>query len=93
MNRILKYDLFSGFPYHYGNLCRALCCRLKDYFNSNQLNLPFRLNHPKIGYTNLTWNNKSDKPRSTNPYDSLNWNISDQSIEIIEPSTGKRKSD
>ncbi|CAF3501434.1 unnamed protein product, partial [Rotaria socialis] len=91
-NRIQPIYLNSitiGFPFHYGHLCRALCCRLHDYFNSNPLLKPYRLNHPLIGHTKLKW--KEEINRSNNSYDSLNWNIKEKSIELIEPSSGKRK--
>ncbi|CAF0800756.1 unnamed protein product [Adineta steineri] len=78
-----------GFPFHYGHLCRALCCRLQDYFHSNPLPEPYRLNHPLIGHTKFKW--KEEINRNTNSDDSLNWNIADNNIELIEPSTGKRK--
>ena len=80
---------FAGVPFHYGHLCRALCCRLLDFFHSNPLPTPYRLNHPLIGHTDLKW--KDENTRATNSYDSLNWNIFDRSIELIEPSTGKSK--
>ncbi len=80
---------FEGFPFHYGHLCRALCCRLQDYFNTNPLPEPYRLNHPLIGHTKLKW--KEENNRTSNSYDSLNWNIKDRTIELIEPSTGKRR--
>lgn len=80
---------FEGFPFHYGHLCRALCCRLEDYFHSHPLPHPYRLNHPRIGHTNLKW--KEELNRTNNSYDSLNWNSRDKTIELIESSTGKRK--
>jgi hypothetical protein len=79
----------KGFPFHYGHLCRALCCRLQDYFNDNPLPKPYRLNHPLIGHTKLKW--KEESNITSNSYDSLNWNMNDKEIELIEPSTGKRK--
>lgn len=79
----------SGFPFHYGHICRALCCRLQDYFTSNPLPEPYRLNHPLIGHTSLQW--KEEIQRTSNSYDSMNWNIYDQTIELIEPSLGRKK--
>ncbi|CAF1111377.1 unnamed protein product [Adineta ricciae] len=86
---IYLHSITIGFPYHYGHLCRALCCRLQEYFHSNRLPDPYRLNHPRIGHTNLKW--KEVTNQTTNSYDSLNWNIQDKTIELIEPSVGKRR--
>ncbi len=83
------FFFLKGFPFHYGHLCRALCCRLQDYFNDNPLPKPYRLNHPLIGHTKLKW--KEESNITSNSYDSLNWNMNDKEIELIEPSTGKRK--
>lgn len=85
----IEMKLYLGYPFHYGHICRALCCRLRDYFNTNPLPEPYRLNHPLIGHTNLKW--KEEKNRTNNSSDSLNWNSFDQTIELIEPSIGKRK--
>jgi len=62
---------------------------LRDYFNTNPLPDPYRLNHPLIGHTDLKW--REDMHRTTNSYDSLNWNFYDKTIELIEPSIGKQK--
>ena len=80
-----------GFPFHYGHLCRALCCRLQDYFHSNPLPKPYRLNHPRIRRSRFQWKEDQTSHRSTNSYDSLNWNLNDGTIELIEPAVGKRK--
>ncbi|CAF3891308.1 unnamed protein product [Rotaria sp. Silwood2] len=87
---VYLHSITIGFPFHYGHLCRALCCRLQEYFNSNPLSEPYRLNHPLIGHTKLKWTEKNHR-NNNNSYDSLNWNIKDNTIELIEPSLGKRK--
>ncbi|CAF0828665.1 unnamed protein product [Didymodactylos carnosus] len=77
-----------GHPYHHGHLCRALCCRLQDYFSTCPLSSPYHLNHPIIGHSSLEWKQTS---KQRNIDDSLNWNDHDQTIELLEPAIGKQK--
>uniref|UniRef100_F1KXY0 Double-stranded RNA-specific editase 1 n=1 Tax=Ascaris suum TaxID=6253 RepID=F1KXY0_ASCSU len=75
--------LTIGQLFHYGHLSRSVCCRLGD---SLKLPLPFKLNHPYLASCTAL---SSHRAVSKSPTLSVNWNISDGTIEVLNALTGR----
>lgn len=88
-----------GDVYSHGHAARAICCRSEralTKFSTPCLSLdsPYALHHPKIGHWQR--NNKTkrtDQVKMKRNVHSINWALGDQTIEILDATTGRQKQD
>ncbi|VDK48989.1 unnamed protein product [Anisakis simplex] len=70
--------------FHYGHLSRSICCRLDA--QKLKLSEPFTVNHPYLASCGKM---PSDRKIRKNTLLAANWNLSDDSVEIINSRTGR----
>ncbi|KHN84746.1 Double-stranded RNA-specific adenosine deaminase [Toxocara canis] len=83
MHPIYLRSLSVGRLFHYGHLSRSVCCRL-----GASLKLPqhFTLNHPYLASCTAVC---KDRTVSKSSILAVNWNISDETIEVLNTQTGR----
>jgi hypothetical protein len=71
--------------YRHGDIVRGLCCRAEAELDKAGLPDGFSLNHPLVGRSTLA----KPLPHDETRYLSLNWTLSDEAVELIDPRTGE----